>query len=229
MADELADWAKENGPARQRPFKIHLLHLGADGDNLTPTRALPPDADIVFDCLRARPTFLMVGMLEPCKGHGQVLDAFEQLWRTSSDLNLVIIGKQGWMVEALLDRLRAHPELNQRLLWLEGISDEYLEKVYTASTCLIAGSYGEGFGLPLIVAAQHKLPIIARDIRAFREVAGEYAYYFDGPTPDVLVDAINAWLVLHRSGRHPMSDNIPWLTWKERPLRLAQVLQDDRL
>ena len=56
------------------------------------------------------------------------------------------------------------------MLWLEGISDEYLDKVYAASTCLIAASEGEGFGLPLIEAAQHKLPIIARDIPVFREV-----------------------------------------------------------
>jgi len=40
-------------------------------------------------------------------------------------------------------------ENRKRLFWLEGISDEYLEKVYAASSCLIAASEGEGFGLPL--------------------------------------------------------------------------------
>lgn len=44
-----------------------------------------------------------------------------------------------------------------------------------SSTCLIAASFGEGFGLPLIEAAQHGLPIMARDIAVFREVAKEYA------------------------------------------------------
>ena len=61
-------------------------------------------------------------------------------------------------------------EIGNRLFWLEGISDEYLEKIYDAATCLIAASEGEGFGLPLIKVAQHKLPIIARDIPVFREV-----------------------------------------------------------
>ena len=101
------------------------------------------------------------------------------------------------------------------LFWLEGISDEYLEKVYAASTCLIAASYGEGFGLPLIEAAQRKLPIIARDIPVFREVAGEHAYYFDSRDPQGLAHAIEQWLRLYEKGTYPKSDNMPWLTWKE--------------
>ena len=223
-SDELAEWVKKNGPARQRPFKIDWFHLGADVESSEPTKGLPLDADIVLDCLRSRPTFLTVGTLEPRKGHVQVLDAFEQLWQTGIDLNLVIVGKQGWMVEALVDRLRAHPELNKRLFWLEGISDEYLEKVYAASTCLIAASYGEGFGLPLIEAAQHKLPIIARDIPVFREVAGEHAYYFDGTAPGVLAHSIKTWLTLHGADLHPKSNKMPWLTWRGSTKMLIQII-----
>jgi glycosyltransferase involved in cell wall biosynthesis len=88
--------------------------------------------------------FLMVGTLEPRKGHEQVLDAFEMLWQSDLPVNLVIVGKQGWMVEELADRIRTHSELNKRLFWLEGISDKYLEQVYKVSSSLIAASYGEG-------------------------------------------------------------------------------------
>jgi len=222
VANELTEWVKNNGPTRQRPFKIDWFHLGADVVNAVPNQGLPLDAVAVLDHLNGRKSFLMVGTLEPRKGHVQVLDAFEQLWQTGIDLNLVIVGKQGWMVEALVDRLRAHPELNKRLYWLEGISDEYLEKVYAASTCLIAASYGEGFGLPLIEAAQHKLPIIARDIPVFREVAGEPAYYFDSKSPDALVQSIKAWLTLHGADLHPKSNDMPWLTWKQSARQLLE-------
>jgi len=164
----------------------------------------------------------MVGTLEPRKGHVQVLEAFEQLWQAGHGVNLVIVGKQGWGVESFVERLCAHPELNKRLFWLEGISDEYLEKVYAASTCLIAASYGEGFGLPLIEAAQHKLPTIARDIPVFREVAGEHAYYFDGKSPDALAQSIKAWLTLHGADLHPKSNDMPWLTWKQSARQLFE-------
>lgn len=76
------------------------------------------------------------------------------------DVNLVIVGKQGWMMESLVDRLHQNPELGKRLFWLDGISDEYLEKIYAASTCLIAASAGEGFGLQLIEGIQIKNPLL---------------------------------------------------------------------
>jgi glycosyltransferase involved in cell wall biosynthesis len=225
VADELTAWVKKNCPVRQRPFTIDWFHLGADVDSSAPTQGLPADADTVLDRLRSRTTFVTVGTLEPRKAHVQVLEAFEQLWGKGQDVNLVIVGKQGWMVESLVDRLQSHPELNKRLLWLEGISDEYLERVYAASTCLIAASYGEGFGLPLIEAAQHQLPIIARDIPVFREVAGAYAYYFD----DALTNAIETWLALHETGQHPKSNTMPWLTWKESAQLLASKITKSQI
>ncbi|MDZ7598487.1 MAG: glycosyltransferase [Desulfobacterales bacterium] len=114
---------------------------------------------------------------------------------------------------------RAHPQANQHLFWLEGISDEYLERVYEVEApASIAASYGEGFGLPLIEAAQHKLPVIVRDIPVFREVAGEHAYYFDAQTPDTLARTIRTWLGLYHSNQHPKSDEMPWLTWRKSAL-----------
>ncbi|HUX29977.1 MAG TPA: glycosyltransferase [Thiobacillus sp.] len=224
VADELAIWVEVNGPPRERPFMIDWFHLGADVDSSAPTEAHPADADTVLDDLRSRSSFLMVGTLEPRKGHAQVLGAFEQLWQSGVNVNLVIVGKQGWLVENLVECLREHPELNKRLFWLEGISDEYLGKVYAASTCLIAASYGEGFGLPLIEAAQHKLPIIARDIPVFREVAGEHAFCFVGKKPSDLAQAITEWLQLHAICRHPTSENMPWLTWRDSTTQIFKCV-----
>jgi len=224
VADDLAHWMQGKAWKRQRQFTIDWCHLGADVDNSAPTQGVPAEAAHVFASMKQRTSFLMVGTLEPRKSHTQVLDAFETLWQKNIDLNLVIVGKQGWMVEKLVERLREHPELKKRLFWLEGISDEYLEKVYSASACLIAASYGEGFGLPLIEAAQHKLPIIARDIPVFREVAGEHAFYFDGKEPYQLAESIKEWLGLYKIGRHPKSDEMPWLTWKESAEQLLKCI-----
>ncbi len=224
VADELADWLQENDPERLRPLHIGWFHLGADIQNSDPSRGMPNEADEVIRLLQTHPSFLMVGTVEPRKGHAQVLAAFELLWQAGADVNLAIVGKQGWMVESLADRLRTHPELNKHLFWLEGISDEYLEKLYAASACLIAASYGEGFGLPLIEAAQYKLPIIARDIPVFREVAGEHAYYFEAESPDALALKIKAWLTLYGADQHPKSNNMPWLKWQDSARQLSNVI-----
>lgn len=222
-ANDLKAWIEKKGIKRDGiPFKILVSHNGADFVNPASSGGVPSGAESVLNTFKKSPSFLMVGTLEPRKAHTQVLGAFELLWKEGIDTNLVIVGKQGWMVELLVERLRNHPELNKRLFWLEGISDEYLEKVYAASTCLIAASEGEGFGLPLIEAAQHKLPIIARDIPVFHEVAGERAFYFRSNEPVSLAEKIKKWLALFSAGQHPRSDDMPWLTWKES----AKILTD---
>lgn len=228
VADDLTNWLQKIGPSRKRPFTINWFHIGADMDKTAPTERMQADAETIFHEIHSRPSFLMVGTVEPRKGHEQVLNASEQLWRTGFDFNLIIVGKQGWMVENLINRIRSHVELNKRLYWLEGIDDAYLESVYDASTCLIFASHGEGFGLPLIEAARHNLPIIARDIPVFREVAGEHAYYFNGKSPDVLVGEIKKWLILYASGKHPKSGEMPWMTWRESAKRLGEMILPQR-
>lgn len=224
VADELREWMATRTWRRIRPFTVHANPLGADVEGSSPTRGMPTNANDVLKSIKQRPSFLMVGTLEPRKGHGQVLEAFEHLWRMGTDVNLLIVGKQGWMVDELVLRLRNHQELNQRLYWLEGISDEYLEAVYAISTCLIAASYGEGFGLPLIEAAQHKLPIIARDIPVFREVAGGHAYYFDTSSSDDLATSIHTWLEQYDRDAHPKSEAIRPLSWGDSAQRLLNII-----
>lgn len=228
VADELYEWLATHRPHRQRPLRIGWSHSGADIEASCPTKGSPGDAQVVLKILADRPTFLMVGTVERRKGHAQTLAAFERLWAGRLDANLVIVGKQGWMVETLAGKLRAHSELNRRLFWLEGISDEYLEKVYAVSICLIAASEGEGFGLPLVEAAHHKLSIIARNIPVFREVAGEHAFYFTGLEPASLAEAIMQWLDLHRLGAEPKSAGMPYRTWAESARTLADLLLDDK-
>jgi glycosyltransferase involved in cell wall biosynthesis len=226
-ADDLAEWILKNAPECQEDFKISWFHLGADMDKSAPTKGLPPDADKLLAHFRIRRTFLMVGTLEPRKGHAQVLDAFEQLWQIDIDVNLVIVGKQGWMVESLVERLRKHTELGKHLFWMEGISDEYLEKVYEASTCLIAASYGEGFGLPLIEAAMHNTPVIASDIPVFHEVAGDGALYFSLDDPDSLRKAVIKMSTLSDKERRKLVSQIKWLTWKESAENLLNIIIGD--
>lgn len=235
VADEFAMWQKGVGLKwkDRRPFRIGWSHHGADIANTGATRGLPDSAEWTLRRLRARPTFLMVGTIEPRKAYLQVLDAFTQLWQENLEINLVVVGKEGWTdlpdgmrrdIPETVGLLLSHPEVGKRLFWLDGISDEYLEKVYASCTCLIVASYGEGFGLPLIEAAQHKLPIIARDIPVFREVAGKHAFYFKGNEPKVLANSIKKWLVLREQSYHPTSDDMPWLTWKESAAMLLQCL-----
>jgi glycosyltransferase involved in cell wall biosynthesis len=224
VADDYRAWAGVHIPDLPKKFDVAWFHLGADIENSVPTTGMPENAQEVISKISAQPSFVMIGTLEPRKGYSQTLPAFEKLWANGTNVNLVIIGKKGWMVDELVKHIESHPELNKRLFWLESISDEYLDQIYSASTCLIAASDGEGFGLPLIEAARRHVPIIARDIPVFREVAGEHAFYYRASKPEVMTQAIQTWLALFAKGAHPHSDKMPWLTWKESAQSVLKTL-----
>jgi glycosyltransferase involved in cell wall biosynthesis len=226
VADDLRTWLDHNGSDRLRDLKIGYFHLGADIENSQPSTGMPDDSGAVIAALRSRPTFVMVGTVEPRKGHLQAFAAFEQLWAENVDVNLVIVGKAGWGVDDLVKRLETHVDQNERFFWLQGISDEYLEKIYGVSSCLLAASLGEGFGLPLIEAAQKGLPIIARDIPVFHEVAGDHAFYFKGDHANDLASAIKAWVLLQKESRQPASTGMPWMTWQQSTEQLERVIFD---
>jgi glycosyltransferase involved in cell wall biosynthesis len=151
------------------------------------------------------------------------------------ETQLVIVGREGWQglppaqrrtIPAIIARLQAHPEAGRRLHWLPGISDDYLEQVYAACACLLAPSEGEGFGLPLIEAARHRLPVLARALPVFREVAGVHARYFSGHDGAALAQALRAWLDDHAAGQVVASGAMPWRCWSDNARALAALLFD---
>ena len=225
VADELHGWIAAQRIVRLAPLQLGYFHLGADIGASAPTFGLPEHAEQVFTAVAARPSFLMVGTVEPRKGHAQALAALELLWQKGVDVNLVIVGKQGWMVEKLAERMAAHLEKENRLFWLPGVSDEMLLKLYTSCSALLSPSEGEGFGLPLIEAAQHGIPVIARDIAVFREVAGDHAHYFSGSTPADLAASLEHWLALKQQDKAPPSTGMPWLTWEASAQQVLNAVE----
>jgi glycosyltransferase involved in cell wall biosynthesis len=222
---EFRTWIGAKGLATCAEFFFGHFHLGADIQSSMPSTGLSETEQAMLCELSGQKNFLMIGTVEPRKAHQQVLEAFEHLWRSETPMNLVIIGKKGWLVDALAQRLQQHPQLGKRLFWLSSASDQMLESVYAVSTCLIFASEGEGFGLPLIEAAQHQLPIIVRDLPVFKEVASVHAYYFTGSTALELAQAIEAWSTLYEQGSHPTSGAMPRLTWQQSTQQLVAALQ----
>lgn len=223
-ADQLLEWLESTRPRRARALKIGYFHLGADVESALSSSDRPSDPQALETVARGAPVFLMVGTVEPRKGYAQALAAFEKLWQSGVNISLVIVGKQGWMVEALVERLRNHPENGTRLFWLEGASDSTLLELYRRATALLMASEDEGFGLPLIEAARYGLPIIARDIPVFREVCGDHAFYFQGNKPEDLANAITTWLNLYQAGKAPSVKGMRVLTWKESTQQLLDVI-----
>lgn len=226
VADDLRAWFDEHAPSRSDALPLGYFYPGNDPDAARPSAGTPADAPQVLARLRASPSFLMVGTIEPRKGHALVLEAFDRLWADGSDAVLVVVGRQGWLSDELAERMRTHPQAGTRLIWLPQASDEYLEQVYDSARALVAASEAEGFGLPLVEAARRGLPVIARDIPVFREVSSAFARYFDGDRVDSLVEALRHAMSTSRPVLAPQADAV--VSWQETTARIWEMLSDDR-
>jgi glycosyltransferase involved in cell wall biosynthesis len=218
VADELHAMLK--GINFPRRMKIGYWHLGADFS----VDARPP-ATPERRAARRR-SFLMVGTIEPRKGHRVALDAFEILWAEGFDGDLVIVGKPGWGNDHLINRLRNHPEAGHRLHWHAQIGDEALPNLYAESDALIAASFAEGFGLPIVEARHFRKPVIASDIPAFREVTvgAQSARFFEVGSPAALAEAIRGFASASNSPEVVAANEAPWISWAESAAELRRVV-----
>jgi glycosyltransferase involved in cell wall biosynthesis len=208
---------------RSMSLKIGWFHLGADFRELSSSseNAL---SEAITKSISARTTFLMVSTIEPRKGYVQALRAFELLWSRGVEVNLAIVGKMGWSLEAFCEELTNHNENGKRLFWFEKAQDKVLDDLYSKCSCVLAASEGEGFGLSLIEAAMYEKPLLCRDLPVFREVAGDHANYFSGLTAEDLAIAIENWLVLQSENRNATTVGMPHLSWAESCLQLRSIV-----
>jgi len=228
VANDLASWRAENG-YDSNDYRIGHFMLGADlgtfdqsqGHNQTwPQRPLRQLIN------RSKLTFLMVGTIEPRKGYLEVLDAFERLWRQGHELRLVVVGRPGWRslphderrdIPHTIFRFTTHPEKYHRFVWIANADDRKLEQAYEQADCLIAASYDEGFGLPIVEATRHGIPVIARDIPVFREVAPPGTAFFKHGELD---DTIGNWA----KPAHPPKDENT-ISWQESAQQVLNWLR----
>ena len=121
---------------------------------------------------------LVVGTLEPRKGHIDVLKAFETLWNDGYDIPLILIGRAGWNTRALQSQIQQHPQRDRLLYWLDDVDDQGLQAAYHHCQLVIVPSLAEGYGLPLDEALAQGTPVLARDIPVFRRHEDTAVTYF---------------------------------------------------
>lgn len=203
--------------------KPHLAHfrLGTNPPRYFDT---PPTARIA-DVFGSSQSFLMVGTLEPRKGHLLALEAFNLLWAQGEEARLVIIGKPGWRSENLMHCIACHPRLGTDLFYVDSATDDELAYSYASASTLLSLSEAEGFGLPNIEAASYGLPIVARDIDVFREACGEGAYYVPADLDAaILAQQLQSWKALVAQGNSPSSSHVRLNSWRNSALELLNAM-----
>jgi glycosyltransferase involved in cell wall biosynthesis len=143
------------------PEQVHVTHNGVLPLFFEARRAAPPPA----------PYLLAVGTLEPRKNIPTLLHAFRILRAAHPDLQLVLVGRQGWAGALPLEELAPWVRLTG------AVPDAELLELYAGAACFVLPSLYEGFGLSLCEAMAAGAPAVASDIGALREVGGDTVLY----------------------------------------------------
>lgn len=217
-AEDVAAWLAKQSDIIPKP-KIGYWHLGCDFLSTKPLSTVT----LLTQNLVDRDYLLMVGTIEPRKNHSLAIKAMEKLWQEGSNLCLCIAGKEGWMVSETIECIRNHPLLNEKLFFFEKPTDEEINHLYENASALLFISKGEGFGLPIIEAANYDIPIICSNIPVLQEIAGSFATYVEIADTDILTKDIEKWYKAYQQGEITTSSNMPRLTWKESVSALYNV------
>lgn len=122
---------------------------------------------------------LFVSTLQPRKNIVRLIEAFSRLKETKDHkLQLVIVGKKGWLYEEIL----AAPDqfaVSQDVLFLDFVSNDELAVLYQHAQAFVFPSLYEGFGLPILEAMKYGCPVITSNVSSMPEAGGDAAEYVD--------------------------------------------------
>lgn len=129
----------------------------------------------------AWPYFVMLSTIEPRKNHQLLLQIWRRLVETEGERapRLVLIGRRGWENETIFNVLDRSALLSQHVVECSGLSDGDIINLLRGARAVLAPSFAEGYGLPVVEALALGTPVIASAIAAHREVGGECAEYLD--------------------------------------------------
>jgi glycosyltransferase involved in cell wall biosynthesis len=121
-----------------------------------------PDASLIQEF---EPYVLVVGGLQPRKGHTHVMELSSLLKRANSSLRIRVAGRgEAWCEQE--GRAAGNIDL------LGYVTDENLRQLMQKATALLMLSEYEGFGIPVLEAMASGCPAIVIDRAALPEIAG---------------------------------------------------------
>lgn len=144
------------------------------------------------------------------------------------DLQLVIVGKRGWLYEEILAKPK-ELEIEDRVTFLENINDEELALFYKNALCYVLPSLYEGFGLPVLEAMQRGCPVITSNISSLPEAGGEAALYVDPKNVSDIAKKIEQLAVdekLRKQLKEKGFEQVKKFSWEKTAKETLTVLQE---
>jgi glycosyltransferase involved in cell wall biosynthesis len=152
--------------------RVRVIHHG-----IRPLASLPVPRE---------PMVLFVGAVQRRKNVVRLVAAFEALppeWR------LVLAGASGFGSEEALARIQASPARDR--IDVKGyVESDELALLYSKASIFAFPSLDEGFGMPVLEAMAHDVPVLASNRSALPEVCGDASLLVDPGSADEIADGL---------------------------------------
>ena len=165
--------------------QVVAIHSGVPSLPPPDHTAVPATVDL------SRPYVLSVGTAEPRKDLPGLVAAFSAVAGGLDDLQLVLVGPDGWGSDALGEEL-ARSAASSRSVTTGFVSDPALAALLEGARALAYPSVYEGFGFPPLQAMAAGVPVITTSAGALRETCGGAALLVDPGDRDGLASALLA-------------------------------------
>lgn len=123
----------------------------------------------------AQVNFLFVGRVVRNKRHDQIIRLFDYYYREiNNHSRLYLVGNSEHTSEYFqeLETLRQRSACKDRVIFTGKVSDQAVQAYYRAADVFISASEHEGFGIPLLEAMAHNVPVVALATSAVPETMG---------------------------------------------------------
>jgi glycosyltransferase involved in cell wall biosynthesis len=135
------------------------------------------------------PYVLCVSSMEPNKNLPMLVEAFSSVaghWNG----NLLLAGRRGRDLGQVQEAV-VRERLESRVRIVIEPKDEELDALYAGAAAFVYPSVYEGFGLPLLEAMTHGLPVIANRIASCPEVVGDAGVLVERPEAGAWAEVLN--------------------------------------
>ena len=137
----------------------------------------------------ASPYILYAGRLQARKNLVRLVDAYAQLHQKGIEEKLVLVGKQDWQADVIMECVRKHG-LESRVTFLGYVPGEDLPYLYNAAKIFIYPSIFEGFGLPVVESMACATATITSYGSSLEEIVGDSALLVDPLSVSSISDAM---------------------------------------
>jgi glycosyltransferase involved in cell wall biosynthesis len=218
-------------------------YSGIDAANIVPIHIGPKSSvaenefcavvDHNLEPLLQKKYILHVGTIEKRKNLTTLLKAFELLLQNNpQDLYLIIVGQKSnkptLKDDAVFEMVAASSLLKERVVFTGYLTDSQTAQLYEHAALYVFPSVNEGFGIPILEAFAHKVPVLISNNSCLPEVAGNAAIGFDPYNPDALSTLIAQTIndtALLQSLQQKGTERLEHFSWRKTLNALEAVFE----